>query len=65
MKVLTEDGAGKKKIMPSGDNRMDIAYRLRDVPDEALLEGERGWGQREMEKTTANLRIGRSFLCFT
>ena len=48
--------------MPSGDNRMDIAYRLRDVPDEALLEGERGWGQREMGKTTALIPQNRSFL---
>ena len=39
--------------MPSGDNRMDTAYRLRDVPNEALLERERGWGQREMGKTPA------------
>ena len=50
--------------MPSGDNRMDTAYRLRDVPEEALLEGVRGWGQREMEKTTANLGIGRIFVFY-
>ena len=44
------------KTMPSGDNRMDTAFRLRDVPIEALLEGVRGGGKRN-EKTTAEIWI--------